>query len=264
MRCSSVSLPFPRGACLMLLLCSRAETHSPKKGFQSSTQGSVLGIGIDPQEWSNEADLSRTLAKQGEDQLGRFCGREELLDGLVMHSANPHFQRWLVLDVAIPIRFPFPPGHHQHLTSLRVVVQDFQNRPAEHSALAATMGKLHQAVSEEPPKTKPIEQAGSVGQPPIDAVGTTMSKCHRSDSFSCCLWHPFGAPVIARESPCHCHSRRGWLLQPGEQQPHRCLRLFSRETSTPPKSYSAFTVALWETGITCAGAFRAILPAAPT
>ncbi len=67
-----------------------------------------------------------------------------------MYPANAHFQRWLVLDVAIPIRFPLPSGNDEHLAGLRVVVQDFQDRPAEHSALAATMGNLHHAVSEEP------------------------------------------------------------------------------------------------------------------
>jgi hypothetical protein len=47
----------------MMVLGGRAETHSPKEGFQSSTQGSIRGLGIDSQEWPNEADLSRMLAK---------------------------------------------------------------------------------------------------------------------------------------------------------------------------------------------------------
>jgi len=52
------------------LLIGGAETHSPKEGFKSRTQDLLRDIGIDPQEWPNEADLSRMLAKQGKDQLG--------------------------------------------------------------------------------------------------------------------------------------------------------------------------------------------------
>jgi hypothetical protein len=108
---------------------------SLKESFQSSAQDSILGIGIDPQGEPKEADLSRTLAKQGLDQLGRFFGRKDLLDGSICHPANPHFQRRLALDVATPIHFPFPPGYYEHLPCLWVIVKDFQSRPAEQSAL---------------------------------------------------------------------------------------------------------------------------------
>src|SRR5215469_17579514 len=106
------------------------------------------------------------LAKQGGDQLGRFFGREELLDRSIMNPANLHFQCWLALDVAIPIRFAFPPGHHEHLTGPGVVVQDFQNCPTDLPTLAATVSNLHDTVTENPPKTKPVEPPGSIGQPP--------------------------------------------------------------------------------------------------
>lgn len=65
------------------MLCSRAEAYPPKEGFYPSVQHGFWGIGIDPQDWPREADLARMLANQGEDQLGRFFRREELLPGRV-------------------------------------------------------------------------------------------------------------------------------------------------------------------------------------
>lgn len=86
------------------------------------------------------------LAKQGEDQMGCLFGREELLDWSISNSANPYFQRRLTLYVTIPIRFPLPPGHHEHLICLSIIVQNLQNRPADQATLAATMGNLHEAI----------------------------------------------------------------------------------------------------------------------
>jgi hypothetical protein len=147
-------------------------------------EGSIIGTRIDPQESSNKADLVRMLAKQDEDETRRFFGREKLLDGSVTDPSRPHFQLGLVLDIAIPIRFAFPPGHHQHLMGLRVIVQDFQNRPADLSTPAATLGNLCHAVSKNPSETQLIEPAGHIGQPTIHAIGTTMSKRHGSYSFA--------------------------------------------------------------------------------
>jgi hypothetical protein len=123
------------------------------------------------------------LAKQREDQLGRFLRREEFLVGSVMHTANAHFQRWPLLDVAIPIRFSFPPGHHEYFMSLRVIAQDFPNGSAEQSTLAATMGNLHHTLAKDPTEVKSREPARSIGQKAVDAVGTAVSERHRSPPF---------------------------------------------------------------------------------